>query len=70
MILKIKVNPNSGREEISKVSEGEYKVCLKKPAENDKANIELEKLLKKYFKSEVKILRGKTSKNKIVEVKN
>jgi uncharacterized protein (TIGR00251 family) len=69
MRIEIKVQPNSGREEIQKSIDGKIqKVFLKKPAENNKANIELIKILKKYFGGEVKIISGKTSKNKIVEV--
>jgi uncharacterized protein (TIGR00251 family) len=70
MKIEVKVQPNSGREEIKKISDSEYKIFLKKPAEKNKANIELLKLLKKHFKTEVKLLSGKTSKKKIVEVNN
>jgi len=51
----------------------EYIVSLKSVPEDNKANIELLKLLKKYFKVEVddiKIIKGKTSKNKLVRIKN
>ena len=70
MKINIKVFPNSGREEILKISEGDYKVYLKKPAEDNKANIELLKVLKKHFEGDVKILKGKTTRKKIVDVKN
>jgi len=70
MKLKVKVKPSSGKQEIKKISDDEYQIKLKSKPENNKANIELVKLLKKYFKKEVKILKGKTSKNKIIEVKN
>jgi len=68
MILKIKVQPNSGRQEIIKISEDEYKVFLKKSPEDNKANIELTKLLTKHLGKKVKIIKGKTSKKKLVEV--
>ena len=68
MIIKIKVYPHSGREEIVKISDDEYKVYLKKPAEDNKANTELLKLLKKYFKTQVKLVRGLKSRNKIVKI--
>ena len=45
-----------------------YLVHLKSPAENNKANIELLKMLKKYFGKDVKIKSGFASRNKIVEV--
>jgi len=68
MILQIKVYPSSGKEEILKISDSEYKVHLKKPAEDNKANFELLKLLKRHFKKEVKIVKGLTSRNKIIEI--
>ncbi|MFA5060785.1 MAG: DUF167 domain-containing protein [Candidatus Pacearchaeota archaeon] len=70
MKIEIKVRPNSKKQEIHKISESEYKVFLKKPAEDNKANIELLRLLKKYFNSEIKLLKGRNSKNKLIEVKN
>jgi uncharacterized protein (TIGR00251 family) len=68
MKIKIKAQPNSGRQEIVKITEDEYKVFLKKAPEDGKANIELEKILKKYFGKNVKVIKGFTSKNKVVEV--
>jgi uncharacterized protein (TIGR00251 family) len=70
MKINVKVQPNSGREEIQQISKTEYKVFLKKPAEENKANIELLKILKKYFKKEITLLKGRTSKNKTIEVKD
>ncbi|MCK4553021.1 DUF167 domain-containing protein [Candidatus Pacearchaeota archaeon] len=67
MKIKIKVKPNSGKQEIIK-KDNFYLIKLKSPPENNKANIELLKLLKKYFGKEVRIKRGFTSKNKIVEI--
>jgi len=68
MIIKIKVYPHSGKEEIEKITEDSYKVYLKKPAEENKANIELLKLLKHHFKVEAKIIKGLTNRNKIVKI--
>ena len=68
MKIEVKVQPNSGREEIQEISDGKYKVFLKKPAEKNKANVELLKILKKHFGVEVKLINGKTSKNKLIEV--
>jgi uncharacterized protein (TIGR00251 family) len=70
MIIKIKVYPHSGREEILKISDDSYKVYLKKPAEDNKANIELLKLFRRHFKVEAKIIKGFSSREKIIEVKN
>ena len=67
MIVNVKVKTQSGKQEIVKLDEDSYIVSLKSIAENNKANIELLKLLRKYFKKHVKIVKGKTSRNKIAE---
>ena len=69
MKLNIKVQPNSGRQEIQKISKDEYKVFLKKSPEDNKANKELIKFLSKYLHSKVKIIKGSTSKRKVIETK-
>jgi len=68
MQIKIKVKPNSKKSEITKISKTEYQVSLKSPPENNKANIELIKLMKKHLKKEVKIKSGLKSKNKTIKV--
>jgi hypothetical protein len=70
MIIQVKVHPSSGREEIIKVTDNSYKIYLKKPAEDNKANIELLKILKKEFKKEARIIRGLTGRNKVIEIKD
>ncbi len=69
MRVKIKVKPNSKKQEIVQITDCEYKVNLKEKAENNKTNIELLKLLRKHFGKEVRLIKGLKSKNKIVEVK-
>ncbi|MFH1238402.1 MAG: DUF167 domain-containing protein [archaeon] len=68
MRLNIKVQPNSGRQEIKQISENEYKIFLKKSPEDNKANEELIKLLSKKFNSKVNIIKGRTSKRKVIEL--
>ena len=70
MKIVVNVRPNSGRQEIQKISEGEYKIFLKKHPEDNKANEELISLLKKEFKHPIAIIRGKSSRTKLVEIKN
>jgi len=65
--IKIKVKPGSKIQEIKK-EEGKYIVKLKSRAEDNKANLELVKVLKKHFKTEVKIKSGFNSRNKIIEI--
>jgi len=79
MIIKVKIKPNSGKQEVVNVEgvDNEYIVYVKSPAEDNKANLELLKLLRKYLKNKkekydvenIKIIKGKTSRNKMVEVK-
>lgn len=71
MIIKIKAKPNSGEEKIEE-KEGFFQVNLKESPEKNKANIELINLLAKHFNKpagEIKIIRGKTGHNKIIEIK-
>lgn len=69
MRIKVKLHVNSSQEKINKISENEYEVWIKeKPIEN-KANIYLEKFLKKEFGKQVKIIKGFTSRKKIIEIK-
>ena len=55
MRIYVKVNPSSAKQEIIPLGADKYKVFLKSPPENGKTNIELIKLLHKYFKKEVAI---------------
>jgi uncharacterized protein (TIGR00251 family) len=68
MKITLKVQPNSSKTEIIEESPNNYKVYLKKPAHEGKANNELIKLLKKHFNKKAKIVKGHTSKTKIVEL--
>ncbi len=68
MIIKIKVHANSSREKIKRTNNSNYEIWIKeKPIEN-KANVSIIKLLKKYFKKNIKIKSGLRSKNKIIEI--
>jgi len=68
MIIYVKVKPNSKKQKIEVVSSKEYIVSLKNLAENNKANLELLKLLEKYFNKKIKIIKGLKNKKKIIEV--
>lgn len=68
MIIKIRVKPNSSKSEIDLANSVVY---LKAKAEKNKANIELIKTLSKHYKissSNIKILKGLNSREKIVEI--
>lgn len=68
MKIRIKVIPNSSKEEIISLDKNNYKVYLKKQAHDGKANEELTKILKRRFKRDIKIIKGRTSRNKTIEV--
>ena len=71
MKYNIKVIPKSSKTEIIKQSKNFLKIKLKSAPEKGKANTELIKFLTKHFKtpkSNINIIKGETSRNKIVEI--
>mgnify|MGYP002639365543 FL=1 len=67
MKITVRVKTKSGRSEI--VREGEkYLAYLKAEPEKGKANLELVKIARKFFKKDVRIKSGLTSKTKILEI--
>ena len=71
MLLRVKVKPSSKKEEVKKISESEYEVKVSAPPEGGKANERLREILADFFgvpKVRVKILRGHTSRIKLVEI--
>ena len=66
-LKKIKVVCNSKKQEIKK--ENDYlKVYLKSCPEKGKANMELISLLASYFNSDIRIIKGRKSRNKIISI--
>jgi uncharacterized protein (TIGR00251 family) len=69
MIFTAKIIPNCKAFGICFDSEkNEFKIHLKSRPENGKANQELIKELRKLCKSEVRILKGNTSRKKTIEM--
>ncbi len=71
MKIWVAVKPQAKREEVKKISEGEYVASVQAPAREGKANQALIELLARYFsipKSAVRIIRGQTGRRKLVEV--
>ncbi len=65
--VQIKVKANAKKNEV--VDKGEYYlVTVKEKAEDNKANMAVVKLLSKYFKKRVRIVRGLRNKDKVVEL--
>jgi len=68
--IQVKVKPNSKTEEASREGDG-FVVKVKEPPKEGRANQAVVKLLAAHFgvsQSQVKILSGFTSKNKVVEI--
>ncbi len=71
MLIKVKVKPNAKQDKIE-ISKDCIMVYTKQPAEKGRANAAVVKLIAKHFgvsTSYVKIVKGKTSREKLVEVK-
>lgn len=65
--IEIKVKPNSKKDSI--IQEGNiYIVTVKAKAEDNKANIAVIKLLKKHFNKTPIIIKGLTSKKKVIRL--
>ncbi len=72
MKIHVKVKPNSSKREVENFGNGRYLVYAKSPPENDKANIEMLKLLSKELGVPSKsfdIKFGRSSDEKIIEIK-
>ena len=72
MIIHVAVKPGSAEQEISKIDDRNLAIKLTSRAEENKANIELIKLLAKYFNTEQKnvlIIRGRKSRKKVIEIR-
>ncbi|RMD45776.1 DUF167 domain-containing protein [Candidatus Pacearchaeota archaeon] len=70
MEIKVLAKPSSPFQKIEKVSENEFIVFLKSPPSKNKANLELIKILRKYFNDDVFLVRGKNSKRKVLRIGN
>lgn len=71
MKITVHVKPNARVEEIRQTSNAEFSVSVKEPPVGGKSNEAVERVLAVYFdiaRSRIRIVSGKTSKNKIVEI--
>jgi len=73
MKISVKVKPNARQEKIEKIGNRDFLIWVKEKPQEGKANKAVIAILAGYFgvsKSEVILLKGQTSKEKIFEVKN
>jgi len=71
LTIEVKVKPKSKTSSFVKLSEVTYYAQIHSIAEKNKANLELLQLVAGYFKvnqSQVKILKGLSSKNKLIGI--
>ncbi len=71
MTIAVKVIPRSSKNELKQLADGSYKAKLTAAPVDGKANDALIELLAEHFdvpKSKIKIVRGLTSKNKVIKI--
>jgi len=71
MKIFVKVKPNSKKEEVKQIDSTHFEVRVKSAPKEGKANMAVIKSLAEYLdipKSRIKIISGKKSKHKIMEV--
>lgn len=71
MRLNIKVIPKSSLNKITKCADGSLKIKITSPPVDGEANKKLIEILSKEYKvakSKIRILKGETGKNKVVEI--
>jgi uncharacterized protein (TIGR00251 family) len=69
MIIKVKVKAKAGESQVEKKDDF-YLVKVKAARENGEANLEMLKLLKRYFKKNARLKSGAISTTKLVEIEN
>jgi uncharacterized protein (TIGR00251 family) len=71
MRIKVKVKPNTGRNELKKISDDFFEARVSVPPEKGKANQRVIELLSKHFKiskSRINLISGYTFKEKVFEI--
>ncbi len=71
MQIKVKVKPNSKKNEIKEIEKNYYEIRVTVIPEKGKANKKVIELLSKYLKvpkSKIKLIRGETSREKVFEI--
>jgi hypothetical protein len=71
MKIFVKVKPSSKEEKIVKVDDNHYRIAVKEPPVNGRANVAVINSLATFFKtpkSGVRIISGFTSKEKVIEI--
>lgn len=68
-MVNVTAKPNSSKNEVAYDNEKNiYTVYIKASPDKGKANMELIKLLRRYFGKNVEIVRGFTGKHKVIKI--
>ena len=69
-IINVILKPNSSKNQIKEFDSerNAYRIEIKAPAEDNKANIQLIKFLSKALKKDVKIIKGFKSREKLIKI--
>lgn len=69
MYVKVKITPDSKKENVTKVSDDHYEISVKQKAENNKANSRLLEIMHAEFpNSIIRIISGHHSPSKIISI--
>lgn len=71
MKIIVQIRPGAREQKIEKIDDGKYKVWVRAVPEGGKANAEMIELLAEHFnvaKSSIRIIIGKTAREKLVEI--
>ena len=69
--IAVAVKPNAKKAQVIKLSDSEYRIAVRAPAQDGKANQAVIEILADYLgvtKSAVKIIRGHSSRHKLLEI--
>lgn len=69
--IAVVVNPRAKQESVTRLAEGNYRVSVHAPPQAGRANRALIELLAQHFavpKSAVRIVRGPTARQKLIEI--
>lgn len=71
MLIKVKVFPNSKKEEVVKIEQGKFEVKVKAKPVKGEANRAVINLLASYFQispAKIKLIKGFKERNKVFEI--
>ncbi|MBI2609974.1 DUF167 domain-containing protein [Candidatus Giovannonibacteria bacterium] len=71
MKIVVEAKPNAKKSEVIKINEGNFRVSVKEPPADGKANLAIIEALSGYFKvarSNIRIISGQNYRKKLIEI--